>query len=508
MLSGCGGGSVPNQPAAISVSVSPSAATVMIGGSQQFAATVSNTPDQSVTWSVNGAPGGNPTTGTISSSGVYTSPASVPSTSITVAATSHADPSKTGNAALSLLYPAPIISNLSPSSESIGSPPAPLTVNGAGFTQNSQIQINNTVIPTKYVSSNQLSCTIPATLAINAGDLSVAVSNPTPGGGVSNTSRFSIVAGSLVISIAGLPTGTNASVTISGPNGFAATITADQTFQNLVLGTYTISASPVSTASATYHPSVRSQTVSVVNSSTVSTSVNYANIVPATTKVLDALGMQTLSLSADDATISISTSSNVAMQLQAGDVLVSAPAAAAPTGLAFKISSVTNSGGQVILTGSPATLAYVFKQATIHLEQTIDPTQISVPQSKASVSPITITALPRDRQKSSENGGVQVSSIPNSCDGKPAIQIEFPDSDPGITVDNSTEIKINGSLEFCPSFAIDYDYSFLHLNSASAILSIGQHASLQLSDTISTSITATRQLGPSFDAGTYTFRSE
>src|SRR5262249_22393364 len=250
------------------------------------------------------------------------------------------------------------------------------------------------------------------------------------------------VAGSLAVSIAGLPVGTNANVTISGPNGFSTSVTADQTFQGLVLGIYTISASAVSTASATYHPSVPSQTVSVVNSSTVSASVDYANIVPATTKVLDALGMQTLLLSADDATISISTSSNVAMQLQAGDVLVSAPAAAVPTGLAFKISSVTISGNQVILTGSPASLADVFKQATIHLEQAIDPTQITLPQSKTNVSPIIISALSRDRKKGSANIGVQASSIPNSCDGKPAIQIEFPDSDPGITVDNSTEIKI------------------------------------------------------------------
>src|SRR5262249_2190467 len=333
IMSGCGGGNTPPVPP-ISVSVSPATATVFIGGAQQFAATVSRTSHPGVTWSVNGVPSGNATTGTISSSGLYTPPLAVPSQSITVTAASHADASKTATATLTLLYPTPTISDLSPSSESIGSPSAPLTVNGNGFTQASQIEINKTTIPTKYVSSNQVLCTIPATFAVTAGDLSVAVSNPTPGGGVSNTSRFSIVAGSLAVSIAGLPVGTNANVTISGPNGFSTSVTADQTFQGLVLGIYTISASAVSTASATYHPSVPSQTVSVVNSSTVSASVDYANIVPATTKVLDALGMQTLLLSADDATISISTSSNVAMQLQAGDVLVSAPAAAVPTGLA------------------------------------------------------------------------------------------------------------------------------------------------------------------------------
>ena len=57
--------------------LSPSAATVLVGDRTTFALT----PAQSATWSVNGMPGGNGTVGTISSIGVYTAPLVVPSPS-------------------------------------------------------------------------------------------------------------------------------------------------------------------------------------------------------------------------------------------------------------------------------------------------------------------------------------------------------------------------------------------------------------------------------------------
>jgi hypothetical protein len=61
-----------------------------------FTATVSNTADTSVSWSVNGIPGGNATMGTIDAGGVYTAPANLPApVSVSVQATSAADTSKT-----------------------------------------------------------------------------------------------------------------------------------------------------------------------------------------------------------------------------------------------------------------------------------------------------------------------------------------------------------------------------------------------------------------------------
>ncbi len=82
---GCGGGG----GSAISVRVSPSSATVALGATKTFAATVRNTPVTTVTWSVQeGAAGG-----TISADGLYTAPAVVGVYHVIAAST--ADPTKT-----------------------------------------------------------------------------------------------------------------------------------------------------------------------------------------------------------------------------------------------------------------------------------------------------------------------------------------------------------------------------------------------------------------------------
>src|SRR5579864_5165176 len=57
-----------------SVSISPSASTIFTGATQQFQATVNGNTSSSVTWAVDGVNGGNSSTGTISSSGLYTAP--------------------------------------------------------------------------------------------------------------------------------------------------------------------------------------------------------------------------------------------------------------------------------------------------------------------------------------------------------------------------------------------------------------------------------------------------
>ena len=89
-----------NGSVAVTVSVSPSYTTARLQehdtlhghGAQyrQYGA---------VTWQVNNVTGGNSATGTISSNGVYTAPAAIPSAgSVTVRAVSAADPTKSGTA--------------------------------------------------------------------------------------------------------------------------------------------------------------------------------------------------------------------------------------------------------------------------------------------------------------------------------------------------------------------------------------------------------------------------
>jgi Bacterial Ig-like domain (group 2) len=77
-----------NEPPAISLNVTPSTATILVGQSQQFSATVFNAENGSVTWSSTGV-------GSVSDNGLYV--ASLPGTS-SVMATSVEDPTKFGAA--------------------------------------------------------------------------------------------------------------------------------------------------------------------------------------------------------------------------------------------------------------------------------------------------------------------------------------------------------------------------------------------------------------------------
>ena len=91
--------------AATDVTISPAAATVASGATQQFVASVQGSTNACVDWSVNGTSGGDPSTGTITSSGLYTAPLRPPSgASVTVTATSCADSSQSASATVSIVF--------------------------------------------------------------------------------------------------------------------------------------------------------------------------------------------------------------------------------------------------------------------------------------------------------------------------------------------------------------------------------------------------------------------
>jgi hypothetical protein len=109
-VQGCGGGSgvtsvttPPPPPPQVVVSVTPPSASVILGNSQTFVATVTNTTNTSVTWSVNGIGGGSSAIGTISSSGLFTAPSDLPSpASVTITATSQVDTTKSASASVTV----------------------------------------------------------------------------------------------------------------------------------------------------------------------------------------------------------------------------------------------------------------------------------------------------------------------------------------------------------------------------------------------------------------------
>ena len=106
LVASCGGGSSSTTPPpAPSITVSPTSATVVVKGTQQFTATVSNASSTLVNWQVNSVAGGDTTHGTISASGLYTAPPTVPSGAnvVTITAVSQAVTTLTATASVTII---------------------------------------------------------------------------------------------------------------------------------------------------------------------------------------------------------------------------------------------------------------------------------------------------------------------------------------------------------------------------------------------------------------------
>ncbi len=89
------------------VSITPSAASIMWGATQQFSASVTGSANQNVTWGVDGIAGGNSTLGTISSAGLYVPPQTIGSHTITAIAQANAASQGTATVTVGSVVPLP-----------------------------------------------------------------------------------------------------------------------------------------------------------------------------------------------------------------------------------------------------------------------------------------------------------------------------------------------------------------------------------------------------------------
>jgi uncharacterized protein (DUF1800 family) len=88
------------------VNITPASVGLVPGASQQFQAAVSGTANTAVTWKVNGTTGGDPSFGTITQTGLYTAPTTVPTAGVaTVSALSQADNITQGTATVMIQDP-------------------------------------------------------------------------------------------------------------------------------------------------------------------------------------------------------------------------------------------------------------------------------------------------------------------------------------------------------------------------------------------------------------------
>jgi uncharacterized protein (DUF1800 family) len=187
----------------IAVAVAPATVTVRPGLNQSFTVTVTGTSNTAVTWTINGLEHGSATIGYIDPGVGYTPyapPGIVPTpNTVTITATSVADPSKKASAIVTLVNPTPELSTVNPGSIGVG--PFLLTVTGSRFVNGATVNFGGQALTTMFVSATELTATGTAS-ASQAGSVAVTVTNPNPGSTTSGSLSASVVNGGQVISAA------------------------------------------------------------------------------------------------------------------------------------------------------------------------------------------------------------------------------------------------------------------------------------------------------------------
>jgi hypothetical protein len=179
---GCAGTASKTNP--ITISVAPTAASVPMGNTQQFMATVTGTSNTAVTWSV----AGGAANGSISVAGLYTAPATVPNPpTVTVTVIAQADSTKSASAIVTVTSATPISVSVSPSAAAVanfgtqqftasvnGTPSTAVTwqVNGVaggnqtiGFISTSGLYVAPSDVPT---TSNGLGGSVATAVTVSA----------------------------------------------------------------------------------------------------------------------------------------------------------------------------------------------------------------------------------------------------------------------------------------------------------------------------------------------------
>ena len=175
----------------VAVLIAPATAMVRLGNTQLFNAMVTGALNLSVTWTVNGEAGGDPTIGTIVN-GTYTAPLTLPTpNTVTVTATSVEDPTRSSSATVTLENPIPVISSVTPT-EYTANTQFEMTVNGTGFTPGSIVNLGAVPLSTTYIAPTQLVAVGSPTLA-QVGTVPVTVVNPNPGGSTSAPFNVTVV---------------------------------------------------------------------------------------------------------------------------------------------------------------------------------------------------------------------------------------------------------------------------------------------------------------------------
>lgn len=197
------------------VTVQPSGyITAPLGGTVQFSATVTGASNQNVTWSIPANGKRSSAYGSITSTGLYTAPTTMPSGgNVEVLATSQANSSATGMQFVYLLQPGPTISGVTPNPLPTGT--VNVTISGSGFQANGFVDYsyNGSPIQTSELTQSASAVTASIYIPSNATNVTFTVSNP--GSAPSNAITVPVGAGPPLYTL----TVTNGTITNGSSSG-------------------------------------------------------------------------------------------------------------------------------------------------------------------------------------------------------------------------------------------------------------------------------------------------
>jgi hypothetical protein len=258
-----------NAAFAQSISVSPTMPSVGVGKTVQFSAKLTYLPGAVVSWSAGGKVGGSATAGTISSTGLYKAPATLPGQNPVQITASVASPKLSSTTYVSILSNGPTLTSVSPNPLPSGT--YTVSITGTGFVQGATVMnggiqlVTTSVTSTTVKASGYQAPAASATFSVkNPGSVySNSITVPVKGSGPA-TYTLTVVNGS-----GSYAAGTSVTITANAPpSGQSFLDWTGATVANATASTTTLTMPAANTTvTANYTTAVAKYTLSVVNGS-------------------------------------------------------------------------------------------------------------------------------------------------------------------------------------------------------------------------------------------------
>jgi subtilisin family serine protease len=123
-------------------------------------------------------------------------------------------------AAVGIESPAPVIDSISPSTVNVFGPAFTLRVNGRGFVGPSKVNLNGNPQRTTFVDDTTLTVSVASSqIPASGAPVSVTVSTPPPGGGLSNAVTLNVLVPALEVDSTSVSAGDPVTLTLINPTG-------------------------------------------------------------------------------------------------------------------------------------------------------------------------------------------------------------------------------------------------------------------------------------------------